>query len=70
MLKYIFCTYDVWGDENDYEVNDIMKACADKGFLNKEYLDNIDVDHSCSPDYYEFWDLGTNLPFARIELAA
>lgn len=89
MLKYIFCTYDVWGDENDYEVNDIMKfsekpievsedastddimrACADKGFLNKKYLDNIDVDHSCSPDYYEFWDLGTNLPFARVELVA
>ena len=25
MLKYVFCEYDVWGDENDYEVNNIMK---------------------------------------------
>lgn len=88
-MKYVFCNYDVIGDENDYEVNnivkflenpievsenasidDIMNACAKKGFLNKDYLDYIDVDHSCSPDYYEFWDLGTNIPFARVELVA
>ena len=24
-MKYVFCTYDVWGDENDYEVNGISK---------------------------------------------
>lgn len=88
-MKYVFCNYDVIGDENDYEVNnivkfsenpievnedasidDIMNACAKKGFLNKDYLDHIDVYHSCSPNYYEFWDLGTNIPFARVELVA
>lgn len=91
MLKYVFCEYDVWGDENDYEVNnimkysekpifvhedssidDILKLCAAEGFLNTEAVKAgiIDVDHSASPDYYEFWDLGTNLPFARVELVA
>lgn len=91
MLKYIFCTYDVWGDEDDYEVNNIMKfterpifihedASLDdvekilvaEGFLNGEASRNglIDIDHSASPDFLEFYDLGTNLPFARIELVA
>lgn len=91
MLKYVFCEYDVWGDENDYEINDIMKysekpiyvhedssiddilrVCAAEGFLNTKAVEDgiIDVDHSASPNYYEFWDLGTNLPFARVELVA
>lgn len=86
-MKYIFCVYDVWGNEDDFEVNnvgkftgnpievsedasanDILNACADKGFLKKELLGDIDVDCSAFPDYYEFWDLKTNLPFARVEL--
>lgn len=91
MLKYIFCTYDVWGDEDNYEVNNIMrfterpifihedaslddveKILVAEGFLNGEASRNglIDIDHSASPDFLEFYDLGTNLPFARIELVA
>lgn len=36
MMKYVFCMYDVWGNEEDFEVNNISRFTDKPIFLHDD----------------------------------